>query len=239
MSTPPRAVVACAAAVGCTTYLVTRRSEKQGVFLALSVAATLGMDGSHFVRVALGDLSRYLFPASPPRSVHGEDRARYRVWPCDVDRNGHMNNAKFLRVANYARRSFWSSNGVWRVCLERTPRTNLIVTATSIRYRREFKLFDTYEVVSRLRFWDEKCFYTEHRFEKDGFVHACQLVKYRVVGGTPADLIKAVEPSASSSSGTVDDNSASTPPDLATMPELQAWIDYDTKSSVALRRETQ
>lgn len=226
MSTPPRSIVACAAAVGCTTFLVTRRSDKQGVFLAVSLAATLGMDGSHFVRVALGDLSRFFFP-KPRRSINEADIARYRVWPCDVDRNGHMNNAKFLRVANYARRSFWSRNGAWRECLSRTPRTNLVVTATSIRYRREFKLFDAYEVVSRLRYWDEKCFFTEHRFVKDGFVHACQFVKYRVVGSTPADLLRAIDPSA--------DTAAS--PDLAEMPELQAWIDYDAKSSVALRKK--
>ena len=58
------------------------------------------------------------------------------MWPQDVDRNAHMNNAKFLRVGNYCRRSLWAKCGVWDVCLSAEPhKVNLIVTATTIRYR--------------------------------------------------------------------------------------------------------
>ncbi|KAJ8598278.1 hypothetical protein CTAYLR_006002 [Chrysophaeum taylorii] len=233
MSLPPSRIALSASLLGGCTWLAAMRLVKKSRVAALlgaGVAVTLGMDGAHFVRMALGDLSRVL-RRLPRRSVLEEDRARFRVWPSDIDRNGHCNNAKFVRVANYARRSFWARCGAWAECLRHEPKVNLIVTATTIRYRRELKLFDSYEVVSRLRYWDAKCFYTEHRFVKDDFVHAIQHVKYRVVGSgpikTPADLLRAV------SSDTFD-----SPPSLDAMPELQAWIQYDAASSAALRPST-
>lgn len=79
--------------------------------LMSAVVASHAMDVAHFVRVALGDWSRAV--TRPVRQImlgpeHGGDAgvldvnvAWYRVWPQDVDRNAHMNNAKFLRVGNY------------------------------------------------------------------------------------------------------------------------------------------
>lgn len=180
------------------------------------MATSWGLDGQHFARIALGDLARFFFPRR--RAVLEADRVSYRVWPSDVDRNAHMNNAKFIRVANYARRAFWASCGVWRAALAR--KANLIVTATSVRYRRELRLFAKYDVVSALKYWDDACFYTEHRFEKQNFVHAVMYCKYRVVGASPSELLRAV-------------NCDATPPDLP--PDLAAFLEYDRRSSAALR----
>lgn len=217
MSTVPKSVVACAAAVGGCACLAGRLPKRYVVgLLSAAVATSWGLDGQHFVRIALGDLSRFLFRRRRP--VLEADRVSYRVWPSDVDRNAHMNNAKFLRVANYARRTFWASCGVWRAAFAR--KANLIVTATSVRYRRELRLFAKYDVVSQLKYWDDACFYTEHRFEKDQFVHAVMYCKYRVVGATPSELLRAV-------------SCDTTRPDLP--PDLDAFLAYDRLSSAALR----
>jgi hypothetical protein len=73
------------------------------------------------VRVLVQDV-RHLLCERSDAAVLAPDRRLYRCLPVDIDQNGHMNNAKFLRVLNYSRRSFWQRNGVWRHCLRRAPR---------------------------------------------------------------------------------------------------------------------
>uniref|UniRef100_A0A7S3JQF6 Thioesterase domain-containing protein n=1 Tax=Aureoumbra lagunensis TaxID=44058 RepID=A0A7S3JQF6_9STRA len=233
MASPPAQIVLFGSFAGTATALGSLRVGRHtaAIGLGLVVAIFCVADGSHFIRVALGDLSRFLWRRKQ-RSLKEEDRAKYIVGPWDVDRNKHMNNAKFIRIGNYARRSFWANAGVWNVAL--ANRVNLIVTATTIRYRRELRLFTSYQVISRLIYWDDKCFYSEHKFVVNNFVHAVQLVKYRVVGGQatmrmPRDLLSAVDP------GLLKEG----PPSLESMPELKAWIEYDHLSSIALRSTNQ
>ena len=176
------------------------------------------------------------------RGVHEADAMRARVLPSDIDRNGHMNNARYFAATNFARRRFWELNGVWRACRRRGA--NLIVSAQSVRYRRELRCWAAYEVVTRLVHADDKerSFFVEHRFVREGFVCAVQLVKYRIVpmrarggggsGGddatTPSALLLAVADSPDEARF-VDDVAAAPPPDLA------AWIEYNARSSAALR----
>jgi len=69
------------------------------------------------------------------------------------------------------------------------------VTAQSIRYRRELKLFETFQVYTKIiNFSDEdKCFYVESRFiNSANFVCAVHHLKYKIVGvGMPliSDLL--------------------------------------------------
>ena len=96
--------------------------------------------------------------------------------------------------------------------------------------RRELKLFQKYRVESRLLSWDTQCFFTEHAFKVGDFVHAVQMVKYRVVSPdksvTPAKIL-------ASADATV---IANLPPALT--PELASWLEYDKRSSLALRGTT-
>jgi len=107
---------------------------------------------------------------------------------------------------------------------------NLIVTATTIRYRRELKIWQRYSVNSRLLSWDNQCFYTEHLFKVGDFVHAVQLVKYRVVSEdktmTPAKLLSLADETVISN----------LPPALT--PELASWLEYDKRSSLSLKGTT-
>lgn len=126
------------------------------------------------------------------RRVH---TTSFVVVPAFIDRNRHMNNASYLRVSNLARRSFWHACGVWsflewdgRAARRQGRRPlNLVITAQSLRYRRELRLGEYCRVESRLRYWDESNFLLEHRFvqQNPAFVAAVQLVKYRLVGEGP------------------------------------------------------
>lgn len=197
-----------------------------GLALAGAVlAATHALDAPHFLKIFWQDLA-YSWEQKRA-SVLDTDRVEYRCWSTDIDRNGHMNNAKFLRVLNYARRSFWTRNGGWHFVGSRAPPTNMVVTASTIRYRREIKCWTVYAVATRLLHWDGPNFYLEHRFEslKDGFVLAICFVKYRLVSDDKASAAEVL--------GCLDSAVRDWSPSPA--PELAAWISFDELSSKALR----
>lgn len=107
------------------------------------------------------------------------------VYPSDIDLNSHMNNARYIRLLNYCRRSFFTSIGVWEIA--RKHNLNMIVAAQSIRYRRELTLFKRYSINTRIvSFSDDdadRCFFVETRFEDlSGFVCAIHHTKYKIVG---------------------------------------------------------
>lgn len=247
MAIPPREALLAAGTAGLVagvSTLVAVRSLSRGAAgearrldafvtggLALagaSLAAAHALDAPHFLKILWQDWTHSYEPKR--QSVLDANRVEYRCWPTDVDRNGHMNNAKFLRVLNYARRSFWTRNGGWDFLGLRSPKTNMIVTASTIRYRKEIKCWTVYAVVTRLLHWDGPNFYLEHRFEslKDGFVLAICFVKYRLVSEDKADPVTAAEVLGCLDSAVRD--WSQTP-----SPELAAWVSYDEHSSRALR----
>jgi acyl-CoA thioesterase FadM len=105
-----------------------------------------------------------------------------RVLPHDIDRNCHMNNSVYFKQLNYARKHFWNQLGVWKHLY--VKKYNMVVSAQSIRFRRELKLWDNYEISIRLISWCDKsrCFYLESQFLRKGFVHAIHWTKYNLVG---------------------------------------------------------
>jgi len=192
---------------------------------AAALAASHALDATHFLRIALQDL---IWTTLGKRvSITHEDQVVYRCWPVDVDRNGHMNNAKYLRVLNYARRNFWMCNGMWDFVRSRSPKANMVVTASTIRYRKEIRCYDQYAVVTRLLHWSKVNMYLEHRFESltDRFVYAVCFVKYRVIASD--------KPEAGQLLAELEGHQKLDSP--LPSPELNAWMKYDELSSAALR----
>mmetsp|Transcript_24375 Transcript_24375/g.76448 ORF Transcript_24375/g.76448 Transcript_24375/m.76448 type:complete len:201 (+) Transcript_24375:113-715(+) len=131
----------------------------------------------------------------------------HQVGLADIDRNFHMNNARFLRATNFVRRAWWRRRrSLWRVL--KYEGLNLVITAQSIRYRGELRLWQRYRIESRLVSVvdEEMSFFMEFSFvtgpeepQSDGrkpFVNAVQIVKYRLVpsGGDNADVPTALPP---------------------------------------------
>lgn len=254
MSTPPRSVVLTATAAFGVGHLVARRTLAVPAALPFAAAALLvghTVDVANFAIMMQIDCNSTIqrWRGVKAASVLDADRMRFRCWPALIDRNNHMNNAKYVRVCNYARRRFWQRNGVWQFCSQLAPQANLIVTASTIRYRKEIGLFDSFDVLTRLLSWDTSCLYLEHRFLRpsDGFVLAVCFVKYRLVGDALASHPNGPLPAPTSGVAkdlapatllaAVDDACASlehAPPMPA---ELEAWLEYDRLSSGALRKE--
>ncbi|OQS07181.1 hypothetical protein THRCLA_00817 [Thraustotheca clavata] len=133
-------------------------------------------------------------PTSPKIGLMDTHLRHLRVTLNDIDRNGHCNNARYLRECGAGRRDFWKANGVWDII--RKHGGNLVVGAQTVRYRRELALWQSYTLETRVLAWDDRAYYVEHRFvstENPPFIHAIVLVKNNVLGAKrPHELVSIV-----------------------------------------------
>ena len=91
----------------------------------------------------------------------GASRLRFRVWPHDLDTSMHMNNGRYWTLMDLGRTDLVIRSGLWRGVLRQgwTP----VVSAATIRFRRELRLFQAFDLETRLLHWDDTRFVIEHR----------------------------------------------------------------------------
>ncbi len=148
--------------------------------------------------------------------LFGPARKRLRVWPTDLDVLLHVNNGVYLSMLDVARVDLLLRSGVAGKLLAQGVYP--VVAAETIRFRRSLKLFQTFEVETRVLGWDEKAFILEHRFLRGDAVVAEAVVRSRFLrrgGGTVSttELLAMVGRSEAS-------------------PELPRWIaDWNRESS--------
>jgi acyl-CoA thioesterase FadM len=99
----------------------------------------------------------------------------FRVWPHDLDVNGHMNNGRYLTIMDLGRVDLILRTGLGRMAWKHgwSP----LVGSATIRFRRSLDPFQRYQLKSRILCWDEKWFFIEQRFERRGELIAAGLVK--------------------------------------------------------------
>jgi YbgC/YbaW family acyl-CoA thioester hydrolase len=102
----------------------------------------------------------------PRCALLDESVLRLRVWPNDLDMNGHVNNGRYLTLADLARVDFVLRSGLAAVALRH--RAVPVVGDGMAKYRKELRLFDVFEIRTRLLGWDSKWSYLEHRFVRGG-----------------------------------------------------------------------
>jgi len=93
---------------------------------------------------------------------------KFTVLPNDLDFNGHINNGRYLTLADIGRMDYVLRTGAARVALRH--RALPIVGDVTAKFRRELRLFQRYELQSRLLGWHDKWTYMEHRFVHQGKV---------------------------------------------------------------------
>ena len=127
--------------------------------------------------------------------IRGESVIRLRVWPTDMDLNFHLNDGRYVSLSGLGRVDLMHRTGLLRRALKRGWYP--VVGSVVIRYRREIRAFEKFELHSRILGWDEKWFYFEHRFEKGGDVAALAYARgvMRTRGGAvpPADVLALIE----------------------------------------------
>lgn len=114
-----------------------------------------------FFRQALGPLDESLLT--------------FRVWPNDLDINGHMNNGRYLTLMDLGRLDLIIRTGMVRTVLRR--KWYPLVGSATIRFRLSLGPFQAYQLKSHLICWDEKWFFIEQRFEREGEIIAVGWVK--------------------------------------------------------------
>lgn len=95
--------------------------------------------------------------------------------PTDLDNNNHLNNGRYLTLMDLGRWDLVVRTGLLRALLQH--KWHPVVGAATIRFRRSLDPFQRFELKTRILGWDERDFYIEQRFERDGEVHAVGLIR--------------------------------------------------------------
>ena len=94
----------------------------------------------------------------------------FRVWPNDLDLNGHLTNSRYFALMDAARYDMVIRSGSWDVWKRNGwfP----VVASQRIRFRRSLKPWAKYTIRTRMLGVDEKNMYIAQSFEHQGEVCA-------------------------------------------------------------------
>ncbi|HRJ68215.1 MAG TPA: thioesterase family protein [Beijerinckiaceae bacterium] len=92
----------------------------------------------------------------------GLSRLTLRVWPFDVDVNRHLNNGRYLTIADLGRADLFHRSGVWRQA--RAMGLFSTMLGVAIRFQKEIKPLRTFDLESRWVYWNERVAVMEHLF---------------------------------------------------------------------------
>jgi len=110
---------------------------------------------------------------------------RLRVWPNDLDYNLHVNNGRYLALAQLSGAYWTVRTGALRIA--RQHKAFPVIGDTLAKFRHDLKVFQTFEIHTRLIGWDRKWGFFEHRFVRKGRVIG--VVAVRVVAKAPDGLV--------------------------------------------------
>lgn len=107
----------------------------------------------------------------------GISRVSFRVWPHDLDLNLHLNNGRYLTLMDIGRIDFVLRTGLWRPLM--ANKWSPIISTAAIRFRRELRPFEGFDIVTRLVSWSDTTAVMEQSFvsHRGGRVAARALVK--------------------------------------------------------------
>ena len=165
-------------------------------------------------------------PFRPRLAVpHGVSRLPFRVWFFDLDTNGHVNNGRYWTLFDLGRTDMMLRMGLLGAVLKH--KWAPIVGGGAIRFRRELRLFQRFELETRIVGWTENRVVFEHRIlAEDGTVVATRalvlagLYDRKARGFVPVDAIF----------GAVGVTGAEQPP---ADPAVQAMLELDAAMKVS------
>ena len=120
----------------------------------------------------------YLLVAARRRSKLGvldTGRVEMRVWPGDLDVLWHMNNGRYLTIMDLGRVDFLIRARLLDKLRER--KWFPVVAALTITYKRPLKLWQKFEMTTRIAGWDERWVYLQQEFHSEGKLAAAALIK--------------------------------------------------------------
>lgn len=158
----------------------------------------------------------WLFARFKPRIAAGDEiEMKLRVWPSDLDVNGHMNSGRYLNVTDLAVVEYFTRSGFLPLAVKN--RWRLIRAGTMISFKRELKPFRVYTLRFGMRCWDRNWVYMRFVFEHRGKVMATGYFKGTTLGRNGVN--------ARETFGVMGLRGQS--PDFP--PSVQAWIEADRR----------
>jgi acyl-CoA thioesterase FadM len=103
-----------------------------------------------------------------------------RVHPGDLDLYLHVNNGVYLQMMDVGRSNFIADIDGFRRLGGR--KWYPVVAASTVKYRRSLKLWDKFELTTRVLGWDERVVYIEQEFTCRGEQYAKGYVAGRFLG---------------------------------------------------------
>lgn len=123
----------------------------------------------------------WLLARLKPRIAAGDEiEMKLRVWPNDLDVNGHMNSGRYLNITDLAVIEYFTRSGFLPLAVRNGWR--LIRAGTMISFKRELKPFKVYTLRFRIRCWDKNWVYMRFAFEHGGRVMATGYFKGTTLG---------------------------------------------------------
>ncbi|MEZ2405242.1 acyl-CoA thioesterase FadM [Bosea sp. OAE752] len=96
----------------------------------------------------------------------GASLLSFRVWFHDLDTSLHMNNGRYWTLMDLGRTDLVLRSGLWRAILRH--RWVPVVNAGTIRFRREMRLFRSFNLETRILCWSENWLVMQHRMLMQG-----------------------------------------------------------------------
>ncbi|QPC94912.1 thioesterase family protein [Mesorhizobium sp. INR15] len=100
-----------------------------------------------------------------PYVMGGESRLAFRCLPTDIDYNVHLNNARYMMLADLGRIDIFLRSGLLR--LARKKAWAPMMGGLQSVYVREIRLWRCFEVVSSIESWEGTQVIGKHRFVLD------------------------------------------------------------------------
>lgn len=124
-----------------------------------------------YFRLLLMSLIARFRPACDPL---GPCLTPFRVMPSDLDLLRHMNNGKYLSILDLARADLVIRSGSFA----RMQKHGFfpVVATEMIQFKKSLRLFDAFQVETRVLGWDTKAFVLQHRFLRAGEAVAMAIV---------------------------------------------------------------
>jgi acyl-CoA thioesterase FadM len=116
-------------------------------------------------------------------------RVWLRVWPNDLDFNLHVNNGRYLTLADIGRMHWFARTGLWDVA--RQQKALPVVGDALAKFRKDLRGFQKFCIETRILGWDQRWGFLEHRF-----VRAERVVGVVVIRGVFKSAMGPVEPAA-------------------------------------------
>ena len=114
-------------------------------------------------------------------------------FPNDLDVYGHMNNGRYLTLMDLGRMDLILRTGMGAAA--KKNRWYPLVGSVNIRYRKSLRVFQAFEIHTRITGWDEKWFFIEQKFKTHGHDVAAGLIKGLFYGPKgkvpPAEVVAA------------------------------------------------